>query len=75
MYGASMEYHTTKSREIAIFLNVKNEFLHQEKQPFEIRSFVFSCFQSIFGIFFGDYQYFFVSLQSIYIINIEIFNI
>ena len=40
----------------------------------QIRSFVFSCFQSIFGIFFGDYQYFFVSLQSIYIINIEIFK-
>jgi hypothetical protein len=45
MYGASMEYHTTKSREIAIFLNVKNEFLHQEKQPFAntlIRFFLFS---------------------------------
>ena len=40
----------------------------------QIRSSVFSCFQSIFGIFFGDYQYFFVSLQSIYIINIEIFK-
>ena len=41
----------------------------------QIRSSVFSYFQSIFGIFFGDYQYFFVSLQSIYIINIEKFNI
>ena len=40
----------------------------------QIRSSVFSCFQSIFGIFFGDYQYFFVSLQSIYIINIDFFN-
>ena len=52
----------------------RNDLWHRGKQPFANMFVYFSCFQSIFGIILGYLQYFFVSLQSIYIINIEKFN-